>query len=63
MGNGLTRRDNRPTSPQAPDPNAGAIPFEVHDTGEIWSAVLWDMRELLIMKDASSASSSTATGV
>lgn len=35
----------------APDINAVAIPFEVHDIGELWSAVLWDMRELIIMKD------------
>lgn len=32
------------------DQNAGGIPFEVHDIGEVWSAVLWDMRELLIVK-------------
>ncbi|MET0752259.1 MAG: M36 family metallopeptidase [Pyrinomonadaceae bacterium] len=29
---------------------AGGIPFEVHDIGEVWAAVLWDMRELLIVK-------------
>jgi hypothetical protein len=28
-----------------------SIPFEVHDVGEVWAATLWDMRELLIMKD------------
>jgi hypothetical protein len=27
------------------------IPFEVHDIGEIWAATLWDMRELMIVKD------------
>lgn len=32
------------------DQNAGGIPYEVHDIGEVWSAVLWDMRELLIVK-------------
>ncbi|MBC7930185.1 MAG: M36 family metallopeptidase [Rubrivivax sp.] len=31
------------------------IPFEVHDIGEMWSATLWDMRELLIVKQNSSA--------
>ncbi|HXG66788.1 MAG TPA: M36 family metallopeptidase [Blastocatellia bacterium] len=35
----------------APDALPGLIPFEVHDIGEIWAATLWDMRELLIMKD------------
>ena len=45
-GNGLTRRDQQPA-----DPDPGSIPFEVHDTGELWAATLWDMRELLIMKD------------
>ncbi|MFL6212900.1 MAG: M36 family metallopeptidase [Blastocatellia bacterium] len=45
-GTGLMRRDGA-----APDLNVGAIPFEVHDIGELWSAVLWDMRELIIMKD------------
>jgi hypothetical protein len=45
-GNGLTRRDQQP-----PDPDPGSIPFEVHDIGELWAATLWDMRELLIMKD------------
>ena len=45
-GNGLTRRDQQP-----PDSDPGATPFETHDTGEVWSATLWDMRELLIMKD------------
>ncbi len=44
-GNGLTRRDQQP-----PDPDPGSIPFEVHDTGELWAATLWDMRELLIFK-------------
>ena len=29
----------------------GSVPFAVHRTGEIWSATLWDMRELLIMKE------------
>jgi hypothetical protein len=51
-GTSLNRRDNRPPlSAQPPDANPGAIPFEVHDIGEVWNATLWDMRELLIMKD------------
>ncbi len=54
-GSTLNRRDNRTTSPQAPDTRAGATPFEVHDVGEVWSAVLWDMRELLIVKQNNSA--------
>jgi Fungalysin metallopeptidase (M36)/Fungalysin/Thermolysin Propeptide Motif len=45
-GTTLRRRDGA-----APDISAVAIPFEVHDIGELWSAVLWDMRELVIMKD------------
>jgi hypothetical protein len=51
-GNGLTRRDRSYNPAAAPDPDPGAIPFETHDTGEVWSATLWDMRELLIMKDS-----------
>jgi hypothetical protein len=43
----LFRRDQQ----QPPDVPVGAIPFEVHDVGEVWAATLWDMRELLIMKD------------
>ena len=50
-GNGLTRRDRSYNPAAVPDPDPGAIPFETHDTGEVWSATLWDMRELLIMKD------------
>ncbi|HEX8458714.1 MAG TPA: M36 family metallopeptidase [Pyrinomonadaceae bacterium] len=50
-GNGLTRRDRSYNALAVPDPDPGAVPFEVHDTGEVWSATLWDMRELLIMKD------------
>ncbi|HEX8679408.1 MAG TPA: M36 family metallopeptidase, partial [Chthoniobacterales bacterium] len=45
-GSGRTRRDQQP-----PDASPGSVPFEVHDVGEVWSATLWDMRELLIMKD------------
>ncbi|HWN10040.1 MAG TPA: M36 family metallopeptidase [Pyrinomonadaceae bacterium] len=45
-GNGLNRRDQG-----LPDPDPGAIPFEVHDVGEVFTAMLWDMRELMIMKD------------
>lgn len=51
-GNGLTRRDRSYNPAALPDPDPGAIPFETHDGGELWSATLWDMRELLIMKDA-----------
>ncbi|CAN5583732.1 hypothetical protein BH20VER1_BH20VER1_23780 [soil metagenome] len=48
---GLTRRDQ--VLPPDPDTSVGtgSIPFAVHRTGEVWSATLWDMRELLIMKD------------
>jgi len=45
-GVALNRRDGQP-----PDVAVGAIPVEVHWIGELWSATLWDMRELLIMKD------------
>jgi hypothetical protein len=50
-GNGLTRRDRSYNPAATPDLDPGAIPFETHDTGEVWSATLWDMRELMIMKD------------
>ncbi len=50
-GNGLTRRDRSYNPAALPDPDPGAVPFETHDGGELWSATLWDMRELLIMKD------------
>jgi hypothetical protein len=50
-GNGLTRRDRSYNPAAAPDLDPGATPFETHDTGEVWSATLWDMRELMIMKD------------
>ncbi|HEV2882409.1 MAG TPA: M36 family metallopeptidase [Pyrinomonadaceae bacterium] len=49
-GQGLTRRDRSYNPAAIPDLNPGAIPFEVHDGGEYWAATLWDMRELLIMK-------------
>ena len=42
----LARRDGA-----APDVAVGAIPIEVHWIGELWSATLWDMRELMIIKD------------
>ena len=45
-GNGLNRRDQG-----APDPDPGSVAFEVHDVGEVFAAMLWDMRELMIMKD------------
>jgi Fungalysin metallopeptidase (M36)/Lamin Tail Domain/Fungalysin/Thermolysin Propeptide Motif/Peptidase propeptide and YPEB domain len=44
-GVNLNRRD------QGTPDHVGGIPFEAHDTGELWAATLWDMRELLIMKD------------
>jgi hypothetical protein len=49
-GQGLTRRDRSYNPAATPDLNPGAVPFEVHDGGEYWAATLWDMRELLIMK-------------
>jgi Fungalysin metallopeptidase (M36)/Fungalysin/Thermolysin Propeptide Motif/F5/8 type C domain len=45
------RRDQQP-------PGTGEqifIPFEVHDVGEMWAATLWDMRELMIVKQNSEA--------
>ena len=44
------RQNITPADNGVGDQNAGGIPFEVHDIGEVWSAVLWDMRELLIVK-------------
>jgi hypothetical protein len=50
----MSRRDMLP--PDASDSahvNRGSLPFiafEVHDVGEIWAATLWDMRELMIVK-------------
>ncbi|MDQ1560246.1 MAG: large repetitive protein [Pyrinomonadaceae bacterium] len=49
-GTGLTRRDRSYNPLAIPDLNPGAIPFEVHDGGEYWAATLWDMRELLVVK-------------
>lgn len=46
----LNVRKNANTDVIGPDGNAGGIPYEVHDIGEVWAAVLWDMRELLIVK-------------
>lgn len=43
-------RKNSNTEIVAPDTNPGGIPFEVHDVGELWAATLWDLRELLIVK-------------
>ncbi|HEX8097484.1 MAG TPA: M36 family metallopeptidase, partial [Pyrinomonadaceae bacterium] len=49
----FTRRDQG-----APDPNGSVstnptnVPiFQVHHVGTVWAAILWDMRELLIVKD------------
>ena len=49
----LTRRDTRAGTDldTGVSVGLGAVPFQVHKTGELWSATLWDMRELLIMKD------------
>ena len=46
----LNVRKNANTDIIGPDGNAGGIPFEVHDIGEVWAGVLWDMRELMIVK-------------
>jgi hypothetical protein len=43
----LSRRDQQPPDTTDTRPY---IPFQVHDVGEHWSATLWDMRELMIMK-------------
>jgi hypothetical protein len=45
------RRDAKGLGNPPPDPDSGTgQPFAVHRTGEVWSATLWDMRELLIVK-------------
>jgi Zn-dependent metalloprotease len=46
----LNVRKNAATDVIGPDGNPGGIPYEVHDIGEVWAATLWDMRELLIVK-------------
>lgn len=46
----LNVRKNANTDVIGPDANPGGIPYEVHDIGEVWAAVLWDMRELMIVK-------------
>ncbi|HEX8267024.1 MAG TPA: M36 family metallopeptidase [Pyrinomonadaceae bacterium] len=38
------------TTPDLQNPTSQANPFAVHSIGELWSSTLWDMRELLIMK-------------
>ncbi|MCA1594509.1 MAG: M36 family metallopeptidase [Acidobacteria bacterium] len=40
------RRDQQPPATN----EQTYIPFEVHDVGEMWAATLWDMRELMIVK-------------
>lgn len=45
----FVRRDSR-TVTALPDGNSNT-PFEVHQVGEIFTPMLWDMRELLIAKD------------
>ncbi len=47
----LNVRKNTNTDVIGPDQNPGGVPYEVHDIGEVWAAVLWDVRELAIMKD------------
>lgn len=44
-------RKNANTDIIGPDAYPGGIPYEVHDIGEVWAAVLWDMRELIIVKE------------
>ncbi len=44
------RRNLTATDNGIGDQNVGGIPFEVHDIGEVWAATLWDMRELMIVK-------------
>ncbi|MDQ4123299.1 MAG: M36 family metallopeptidase [Acidobacteriota bacterium] len=49
----MTVRRNNPetaTTPDAQNPTSQTNPFAVHPIGELWSSTLWDMRELLIMK-------------
>ncbi len=46
----LNVRKNSNTQVIGPDGNPGGIPYEVHDIGEVWAATLWDMRELMIVK-------------
>lgn len=41
----LNRRDGA-----APDASAG-VPYAVHSIGTTWSAILWDMRELMVVSD------------
>ena len=43
----IARRDQQPAGTS--DTRA-YLPFQVHDVGEHWSSTLWDMRELLIVK-------------
>jgi Zn-dependent metalloprotease len=46
----LNVRKNTNSDVIGPDANAGGTPYEVHDIGEVWAAALWDMRELMIVK-------------
>ena len=50
--NGVAKRRDSATNPagNAPDGNP-EIPFEGHQIGEFFTPILWDMRELLIMKE------------
>ena len=49
-GRTLNVRKNTNLDVAAPDDNAQGVPYEVHDIGEVWAAALWDMRELMIVK-------------
>jgi Zn-dependent metalloprotease len=51
------RRKDPAAQTDTPDPvTSSANPFAVHSIGELWSSTLWDMRELLIMKQKVGAS-------
>lgn len=46
----ISRRDQQPADASDASHELPYVPFLVHDTGEVWSATLWDMRELMIVK-------------
>ena len=51
-GGPLSVRRTDPLVPAAPDAvNPDLVPFEVHSVGEVFNGMLWDLRELLIMKN------------
>ena len=50
--NGTARRRDSATNPVGNQPDGNPeIPFEGHQIGEFFTPILWDMRELLIMKE------------